>query len=80
MSASSMLKLLRRLLALEASGDMAENKGSEAKGSIVSCISIKSSSFLDRAGKDALWPGSRLSGKPREPSSKLRLWVKSSCW
>lgn len=50
-SPSSMLKLLRRLLALEASGDMVEKRGSEARGSKESSRSIKSRSFLDRLGK-----------------------------
>lgn len=49
-SPSSMLKLLRRLLALEASGDMVEKRGSEARGSRESSRSIKSRSFLDRLG------------------------------
>lgn len=49
-SPSSILKLLRRLLALEASGDMVEKRGSEARGSRESSRSIKSRSFLDRLG------------------------------
>lgn len=49
-SPSSILKLLLRLLALEASGDMVEKRGSEARGSRESSRSIKSRSFLDRLG------------------------------
>lgn len=78
MSVSSMLKLLLRLLAFDASGDTAENKGSQATGSMVSSINIKSSSFLDKEGKETFWLGSSGSWKPLELSSKLRLWVKSS--
>lgn len=49
-SPSSMLKLLLRLLALEASGDMVEKRGSEASGSRELSRSMRSRSFLDRLG------------------------------
>lgn len=61
-SPSSMLKLLRRLLALEASGDMVEKRGSEASGSSESSRSMRSRSFLDKLGNGEPCSGPRGSG------------------
>lgn len=61
-SPSSMLKLLLRLLALEASGDMVEKRGSEASGSRESSRSMRSRSFLDRSGNGEACSGPRGSG------------------